>query len=133
MDARRAVRWLAKQGYERIGIVGTSLGSCLSLLTTAHEPLIRVQALNHISPYFADVVWRGLSTAHVRTGLDGHIDLEQLRQLWMPISPQIYLDRLYDKKTLLVQNLGDCRRREHVVEKAVHFLFFFRQLLVCFD
>ena len=77
MDARRAVRWLAKQGYERIGILGTSLGSCLSLLTTAHEPLIRVQALNHISPYFADVVWRGLSTAHVRSGLDGHIDLER--------------------------------------------------------
>jgi dienelactone hydrolase len=102
MDARRAVRWLAKQGYERIGILGTSLGSCLSLLTTAHEPLIRVQALNHISPYFADVVWRGLSTAHVRSGLNGHIDLEQLRQLWMPISPQVYLDRLHDKKTLLV-------------------------------
>ena len=102
MDARRAVGWLAKQGYERIGILGTSLGSCLALLTTAHEPLIRVQALNHISPYFADVVWRGLSTAHVRSGLEGHIDLEQLRQMWMPISPQVYLDRLYDKKTLLV-------------------------------
>jgi dienelactone hydrolase len=102
MDARRAARWLATQGYERIGILGTSLGSCLSLLTTAHEPLIRVQALNHISPYFADVVWRGLSTAHVRSGLEGHIDLEELRQMWMPISPQIYLDRLYDKKTLLV-------------------------------
>jgi dienelactone hydrolase len=102
MDARRAVGWLAKQGYERIGILGTSLGSCLSLLTAAHEPLIRVQALNHISPYFADVVWRGLSTAHVRTGLDGHIDLDELRRLWMPISPMAYLDRLHDKKTLLV-------------------------------
>jgi dienelactone hydrolase len=102
MDARRAVGWLAKQGYERIGILGTSLGSCLALLTAAHEPRIRVQALNHISPYFADVVWRGLSTAHVRTGLDGHIGLEQLRDLWLPISPQIYLDRLHDKKTLLV-------------------------------
>jgi dienelactone hydrolase len=102
MDARRAVGWLAKQGYERIGILGTSLGSCLSLLTTAHEPRIRVQALNHISPYFADVVWRGLSTAHVRTGLNGHIGLEELRQMWMPISPKIYLDRLRDKKTLLV-------------------------------
>jgi dienelactone hydrolase len=102
MDARRAVGWLAKQGYERIGILGSSLGSCLSLLTAAHEPRIRVQALNHISPYFADVVWRGLSTAHVRTGLDGHIDLEQLRQMWMPISPQCYLDRLHDKKTLLL-------------------------------
>jgi dienelactone hydrolase len=102
MDARRAVGWLAKQGYERIGILGTSLGSCLSLLTAAHEPRIRVQALNHISPYFADVVWRGLSTAHVRAGLEGHIDLDQLRELWMPISPQAYLDRLHGKKTLLV-------------------------------
>ena len=54
-----------------IGILGTSLGSCLSLLTAAHEPLIRAQALNHISPYFADVVWRGLSTTHVRAGLEG--------------------------------------------------------------
>ena len=102
MDARRAVGWLAKQGYDRIGILGSSLGSCLSLLTAAHEPKIRVQALNHISPYFADVVWRGLSTAHVRAGLDGSIDLEQLRALWLPISPQVYLDRIRDKKTLLV-------------------------------
>ncbi|PYR17393.1 MAG: abhydrolase domain-containing 18, partial [Acidobacteria bacterium] len=75
LDARRAVAWLARQGYDRIGILGTSLGSCLSLLTTAHEPLIRAQALNHVSPHFADVVWRGLSTRHVREGLDGHIDL----------------------------------------------------------
>ncbi len=72
LDARRAIAWLKAQGYERIGILGTSLGSCLALLTTAHEPLIEAEALNHISPYFADVVWRGLSTAHVREGLDGH-------------------------------------------------------------
>jgi dienelactone hydrolase len=102
MDARRAVKWLHKQGYDHIGILGTSLGSCLSLLTAAHEPLIRAQALNHISPYFADVVWRGLSTKHVKTGLDGHIDLDTLRRMWLPISPQVYLDRLKDKKTLLV-------------------------------
>ncbi len=102
LDARRAVGWLAHQGYERIGILGTSLGSCLALLTAAHEPLIRAEALNHISPYFADVVWRGLSTAHVRQGLDGHIGLDLLRELWKPISPHSYLDRLRDRKTLLV-------------------------------
>jgi dienelactone hydrolase len=102
MDARRSVAWLRKQGYDRIGILGTSLGSCLALLTAAHEPLIRVQALNHISPYFADVVWRGLSTEHVRRGLEGHVDLDTLRKLWLPISPQVYLDRVRDKKTLLV-------------------------------
>ena len=102
LDARRAIMWLADQGFDRIGILGTSLGSCLALLTTAHEPLIRAQALNHISPYFADVVWRGLSTAHVRAGLDGHVNLDDLRSMWMPISPRAYLDKVRDRETLLV-------------------------------
>ena len=102
LDARRAIGWLHARGYERIGILGTSLGSCLALLTTAHEPLIRAEALNHISPQFADVVWRGLSTSHVREGLEGHIELDLLRELWKPISPRWYLDRLHDRRTLLV-------------------------------
>jgi len=102
VDARRAVAWLALQGYERIGILGTSLGSCLAMLTAAHEPRIRAQALNHVSPWFADVVWRGLSTAHVRAGLDGRIELDDLRELWRPISPFSYLDRVRDVRTLLV-------------------------------
>src|SRR4030095_12923817 len=102
LDARRAVAWLAREGYERIGILGTSLGSCLALLTTAHEPLIRAEALNHISPHFADVVWRGLSTRHVREGLDGHVELDLLRALWKPISPRWYLERVRNRKTLLI-------------------------------
>jgi dienelactone hydrolase len=102
LDARRAIAWLKAQGYERIGILGSSLGSCLALLTTAHEPLIEAEALNHISPYFADVVWRGLSTAHVREGLDGEIELDLLRAIWNPISPRGYLERLRHRKTLLV-------------------------------
>jgi len=102
MDARRAIAWLAQQGYESIGILGTSLGSCLSMLTAAHEPLLRSAALNHISPYFADVVWEGLSTAHVREGLDGHIDLPSLRRIWMPISPFPYLERVRGRHVLLV-------------------------------
>ena len=102
MDARRAVAWLASLGFERIGILGTSLGSCLAMLTSAHEPRIRAQALNHVSPWFADVVWRGLSTRHVRQGLEGHIDLERLRHLWRPISPYCHLDRVRRTETLLV-------------------------------
>ena len=102
LDARRAIAWLAGQGYDRIGILGTSLGSCLAMLTTAHEPLVRAAALNHISPYFADVVWEGLSTMHVREGLDGNIDLERLRRMWLPISPFPFLDRAKGRKFLLV-------------------------------
>ena len=102
LDARRAVAWLALQGFDRIGILGTSLGSCLAMLTTAHEPRIRAQALNHVSPWFADVVWRGLSTRHVRAGLDGHIELDRLRHLWRPISPFSYLEQVRHARTLLV-------------------------------
>lgn len=102
VDARRAVSWLEREGFERIGILGTSLGSCLALLTTAHEPRIRAQALNHVSLYFADVIWEGLSTEHVRKGLDGHVTLDRLRQLWMPISPAAYVRRVKDRPTLLV-------------------------------
>ena len=102
LDARRAVAWLALQGYDRIGILGTSLGSCLAMLTSAHEPRIRAQALNHVSPWFADVVWRGLSTRHVRESLDGNVTLDELRELWRPINPWSYLDRVAHAKTLLV-------------------------------
>jgi dienelactone hydrolase len=102
MDVRRALWWLRDQGYDRLGLLGTSLGSCLAMLTGAHEPLVRTQALNHVSPHFGDVVWRGLSTEHVRRGLEGHVDLETLREFWRPISPWSYLDRVQQTQTLLV-------------------------------
>jgi len=120
LDARRAVAWLHQQGFERIGILGTSLGSCLSMLTSAHEPLIKAQALNHVSPFFADVVWRGLSTRHVREGLDGHIDLETLRHLWRPISPWSYLDRAGRTSTLLVYAKYDLTFPVDLSEKLVN-------------
>jgi dienelactone hydrolase len=102
MDVRRALWWLRDQGYERLGLLGTSLGSCLAMLTGVHEPLVRAQALNHVSPFFGDVVWRGLSTEHVRRGMDGHVELDELRRLWRPISPWSYMDRAGRASTLLV-------------------------------
>ena len=107
LDARQAIAWLAGQGYESIGIMGTSLGSCLSMLTAAHEPAIKVAALNHISPYFADVVWSGLSTEHVRESLEDQVDLETLRRLWMPISPWPHVEKLRPRRALLVYALYD--------------------------
>jgi hypothetical protein len=107
LDARRAVAWLHEQGYESIGILGTSLGSCLAMLTTAHEPLIKAAALNHISPYFADVVWDGLSTMHVRETLEGNVTLDELRRMWLPISPLPFLDRVRGREILLVYALYD--------------------------
>ena len=107
LDARRAIAWLHAQGYEAIGILGTSLGSCLAMLTTAHEPLVKAAALNHISPYFADVVWDGLSTMHVRETLEGNVTLDELRRMWLPISPLPILERVRGREILLVYALYD--------------------------
>jgi dienelactone hydrolase len=102
LDLRRVVDWLQLEGYERIGVMGTSLGSCLAMLAMTHDPRIRTGAFNHVSPYFADVVWRGLSTRHVRAGLEGHVDLDELREYWMPISPWPFIDRVRGRRLLLI-------------------------------
>jgi len=120
VDARRAIAWLAGQGYERIGILGTSLGSCLSMLTTAHEPLVRAEALNHVSQFFADPVWEGLSTAHVRAGFEGHITLDELRRCWMPISPQAYIERVRGRRTLLLYARYDLTFPVHLSRNLVN-------------
>ena len=119
LDARRAVGWLAERGYGRIGVLGTSLGSCLAMLTAAHDSRIRAAALNHISPYFADVVWEGLSTTHVREGLDRAIDLERLREIWLPISPQPYVERMRGKRVLLVYARYDLSFPPHLSRSLV--------------
>ena len=102
LDAKRVVTWLWNQGYRRIGIMGTSLGSCLSMITMAHDERIRAGAFNHVSTYFADPIWRGLSTQHVRAGLEQSVTLDELRELWMPISPWPFIDRIRGRKALLV-------------------------------
>jgi hypothetical protein len=107
LDIKRTVDWLAREGYERIGLMGTSLGSCLSMLAMAHDPRVKAGAFNHISPYFADVVWQGISTRHVREGFDGHISLDVLRECWLPISPRPFVSRVAGRKLLLVYALYD--------------------------
>jgi hypothetical protein len=94
LDARSAVSWLVEQGFTRIGIQGTSIGSCTAFLTYAHDERIDTGVFNHVSGYFADVVWRGISTRHVREGFGDQIALEDLRDYWLPISPIPFIPRL---------------------------------------
>jgi len=98
IDIRAAVDWLALQGAERIAIVGTSLGSCSAFLASAHDERLVVNAFNHCSTYFADVVWTGLSTIHVRQGLEGDVDLDTLRDIWLPNSRTAFFDKFAARK-----------------------------------
>ena len=94
VDTLSAVAWLKQQGYEKVGIVGTSIGSCVGFFAFTHDLTIDVAVFNHVSGYVADVVWQGLSTYHVKQGIGENVKLEELREYWMPISPMAYMDKL---------------------------------------
>jgi len=104
IDVRCCLDWLESQGYNRLGIVGTSLGSCYAFIATAHDPRIQVAGFNHASTYFADVVWHGQSTRHIREGLETAIDLENLRQVWRAVSPMVYFDKFsrWPRRSLII-------------------------------
>jgi dienelactone hydrolase len=104
LDIRCCLDWLQDQGYTKLGILGTSLGSCYAFLAAAHDPRIEIAAFNHASTYFADVVWHGQSTRHIREGLEREITLERLRDLWIAISPMSYFKQFarFKRKSLVV-------------------------------
>jgi hypothetical protein len=110
VDIRCCIDWLEEQGYEHFGVLGTSLGSCYAFLASAHDKRIRVNAFNHASTAFGDVVWTGQSTRHIREGLEqAGLTQERLRALWAAVSPVNFYDKFAgaaaggpQKKVLLV-------------------------------
>ena len=94
VDIRCCVDWLEEEGYEHFGVLGTSLGSCYAYLASAHDPRIRVNAFNHASTSFGDVVWAGQSTRHVKKALElAGLTQERIRSLWSAVSPCNYYSK----------------------------------------
>jgi hypothetical protein len=110
VDIRCCIDWLEEQGYEDFGVLGTSLGSCYAFLASAHDKRIRVNAFNHASTAFGDVVWAGQSTRHIRQGLEeAGLTQDRLRALWAAVSPVNFYDKFAsvesggpDKRVLVV-------------------------------
>jgi len=110
VDIRCCIDWLEQQGYEHFGVLGTSLGSCYAFLASAHDKRIRVNAFNHASTAFGDVVWAGQSTRHVKQALaDAGLTQDRTRALWAAVSPVSFYDKIMrpevagaDKNVLLV-------------------------------
>lgn len=92
-DARRCLRWLEQQGYQRIGILGTSIGSSIGYITLMHDAGLHAGGFFHVSTYFADVVAQGMTTNHVWEGLRHHVSVDELREYWAPISPMPFVER----------------------------------------
>jgi hypothetical protein len=114
-DIRSCVDWLAAQGYEHIGVLGTSLGSAYAFIAAAMDPRIQVCAFNHASTQFGDVVWTGQSTRHVKSAFE-HAGLTQdeVRAMFAGVSPMSYMRQFaarpaadYVRKVLVVHATYD--------------------------
>jgi len=109
VDVRATLRWLEQQGYDRLGVLGTSIGSCIGFITMCHDPAVRAGAFLHASMYFGDVVANGLTTVNVWEQMARHVTPEDLQRYWSPISPLPYLNKLpgRDLKMLLITGKYD--------------------------
>jgi hypothetical protein len=92
-DTRRCLRWLEQQGFSRLGILGTSIGSSVGYITMVHDEGLRAGGFFHVSTYFADVVSQGMTTTHVWESLRHHVTVDELRDFWAPVSPMPYVER----------------------------------------
>lgn len=95
LDVRRTLHWLGQRGYDRLGILGTSIGSSIAFITMCHEPALRAGAFLHASTYFGDVVANGLTTMNVWESLQTKVSHDELRRYWAPVSPYPYLSKLH--------------------------------------
>jgi hypothetical protein len=112
IDVRSCVDWLESQGYEQIGVMGTSLGSAYAFIAAAMDPRIRVCAFNHVSTQFGDVVWTGQSTRHVKSAFE-HAGLtqDQVRAMFAGVSPMSFMQQFAEagerRKSLVIHATYD--------------------------
>jgi hypothetical protein len=94
LDVRRTLRWLEQQGYDHLGILGTSAGSSIAFITACHEPAIRAGAFLHVSTFFGEVVSQGLTTMNVWESMRPHLSREDAIRYWSSISPFPFVPKL---------------------------------------
>jgi len=94
VDIRSCIDWLYAQGYEQVGVLGTSLGSCYAFIAAAMDARLKVCAFNHASTYFGDVVWTGQSTRHVRAAFErAGLSQDDVRGILLALSPAVYMEQ----------------------------------------
>lgn len=86
VDGRQLIRILQRAGYEKVSVLGISLGSWVAGLVAAHEPAVKKTSLLLTAGDLAEMVWTGGATRHIRASLEGRIELSDLQRAWAPLN-----------------------------------------------
>jgi dienelactone hydrolase len=93
-DGRKLIRWLKREGYREISVLGMSLGSWIAGLIAAHDSAVSKASLFLTAGSLADMVWTGRATRSIRYSLEREIELTDLRRAWAPVNLENYAHRL---------------------------------------
>ncbi|RWI89858.1 dienelactone hydrolase-related enzyme [Mesorhizobium sp.] len=94
LDGRKLIRWLKKEGYREISVVGMSLGSWVAGLIAARDQAVSKASLFLTAGSLADMVWTGRATRLIRDSLEPEIELSDLRRAWGPLNLENYAHSL---------------------------------------
>jgi hypothetical protein len=121
IDTRLVIDWLVGRGYDNIALLGISIGSCIAGLVSAHDVRVRGSALLLTAGDFAEVVWTGRATQHIRRALQPVIDLERLKVIWSIVSPALYARSLSrdGHKLLIVSGARDQVVQAYLTQRLV--------------
>ncbi len=139
VDVRSCCDWLNEQGFDQLGVLGTSLGSCYAFIAAAHDARLKVCAFNHASTWFGDVVWTGQSTRHIHEAFErAGLTQATLREAYRAISPMAYMERFAanPKQVLVVHARYDLTFLEEFSQDAIrtfraHNIDFIERMLPC--
>jgi dienelactone hydrolase len=121
LDTRRVIDWLYSNNYQRVALVGVSLGSCVAGLVAAHDNRIDTSALLLTAGDFAEVVWTGRATEHIRAAFSEVATLDQVRAVWSIISIGHFVNQLARKhhKILIISGRRDQVVRPYLTDRFV--------------
>jgi hypothetical protein len=121
LDCRLAIDWLARRGHQQIGLLGSSLGSAIGFVLTAHEPRIKTAALLLMGSDFADTIWMSRATQHIQHAVRKVLRLEELRQILSIISPTTYVAKIKNRSLplLLVSGRHDQVCHPHLTQQGI--------------
>lgn len=94
LDGRKLVRWLKREGYKDISVLGMSLGSWIAGLVAAHDTAVSKASLLLTAGSLAEMVWTGRATRSIRETFEAHLNLNDLRKAWAPLSLECYTHEL---------------------------------------
>lgn len=119
IDTLCCLDWLTQQGYDHVGIVGSSLGFGHAFVASALDQRIQVNVFHHCCSTVSDALWEGMP--QYRKAMESHLSQQDLRDCWSVINPISYFEHFsrFPKRSLLILGRYDTTFAREYVEEAI--------------